>query len=135
MFLVLAVGEEPELTSFSAETFCTAELVKLGEEFGWCFSREERDVRVSTSTLFPQLVVRRIPFQEKRVVDVELDVADQVGVLKTEWQCKSGNAVTVDTKGAVLIESFFSFLAELGAYAEHGEAWRWGCVERSVHSM
>ena len=71
--------------------------------------------------------------QEKLVVDLELDVADHVGVAKTDWQCESGDTITVDPEGAVLIESVLPFLVELARYLEHGGAGRWSLEE--MHSM
>ena len=67
------------------------------------------------------------------MVDLELDVADQVGVAVTDWQCKSGGKITVDPKCAVLVESVFPFFAELTGYLEHGGAGRWDLEEE--HSM
>ena len=67
------------------------------------------------------------------MVHLELDVADHVGVSKTDWQCESGDKITVNPKGAVLIESVLPFLAELGTYLEHSGAWRWSLEEK--HSM
>ena len=53
------------------------------------------------------------------MVDLELDVADHMGVGKTDWQFESGEKITVNPKRAVLIKSILSFLAEQAGCLEH----------------
>ena len=72
-------------------------------------------------------------FQEKSVINMEFELTDHVGVGKTDWQCESGDIITINPKGAVLIKSFLPFLAKLARYLEHVGAWRWNLVEK--HSV
>ena len=65
--------------------------------------------------------------------NLELKVAHHVDVAETDWQCRSGDKITVGTKGAVMIKSAPPFFVELARYLEHGEAWRWGLEEK--HSI
>ena len=39
------------------------------------------------------------------MINLELDLADHVGIGKTDWQCESGDEIIVNLKGAVLIKS------------------------------
>ena len=62
------------------------------------------------------------------MVHLELDLANHMGVGKTDWQCESGDKIPIDPKGAVVIKSVLPFLAELAGYLEHSGAWRWSLV-------
>ena len=72
-------------------------------------------------------------FQEKTVTNLEFELTDHVGVGKADWQCESGDIITINPKAAVLIKSCLPFVAKLARYLEHRGTWRWSLIEK--HSV